>query len=213
MPRLTCRIIAIAATLVLLLAGCSEQDSPSTSVAAAGTTEAASTLPPPSETAPDALTDRIEQIQQQVTAWMDATELEVAQEAAEGARNLVVGPDGPGYGDTTGDGTITGQAEIGLLPGLTGEAGIAQDAESTQCVQRDVLGGSWENPQERWRILEDAIASWSTTNNPFPTLPSHPQRVVGWATLTLEAAELTQATEFAGHAQLHVNVSRRAVDC
>ncbi len=157
--------------------------------------------------------ERLDALQEQVSAWAAATDLQQAQEAAEGARNLVVGPDGPYYGDATDDGQLTGASDTGMLPGLGGQGGIALAPGANQCVVDDVLGGSWEDPQQRWDILETAIAEWSTTSNPFPTLPSHPQRVVGWATLTLQTDDLQQAIEFAGHAQLHVDVSRRAYAC
>lgn len=156
---------------------------------------------------------RLDALQEQVSAWAAATDLPQAQEAAEGARNLIVGPDGPYYGDATDDGQIVGASNTGLLPGLDGQDGIASAARDNQCVVDDVLGGSWEDPQRRWDILDTAVAEWSTTSNPFPTLPSHPQRVVGWATLTLETDDLQHAIEFAGHARLHVDVSRRAYDC
>lgn len=157
--------------------------------------------------------DRIDALQTKVSTWANATDLRQAQEAAEGARNLVVGPDGPYYGDATDDGQVSGQSDRGLLPGLDGQDGIASTATDNQCVVDDVLGGSWEDPRQRWDILDNAIAGWSPTSNPFPTLPSHPQRVVGWATLTLQTDDLQQAIEFAGHAQLHVDVSRQAYDC
>ena len=66
----------------------------------------------------------------------------------------------------------------------------------------------------RWSSLESAIAAWTPSNNTFPALPSHPQRIVGWASLALATAELAAALEYGGHASLHVDVARRAVtDC
>ena len=45
------------------------------------------------------------------------------------------------------------------------------------------------------------------------TLPSHSVRVVGWTTSTLATDSLDAAHEYAGHAQLHVNISRAVLDC
>ncbi|MGI9017277.1 MAG: hypothetical protein ACR2HR_09280 [Euzebya sp.] len=157
-------------------------------------------------------------LQTNVADWAQADDLTAAQEAAEGARNVVVGPFGPGYGDTTGDGIITGENSEGLLPGLDSatvldHAGLVQAAPTNDCIDADVLGGSWQDPQQRWDVLQNAIDQWSPTNNPFPSLPSHLQRIVGWATLTLESQDLDQAHEFAGHAQLHVDVTTAAYAC
>ena len=56
--------------------------------------------------------------------------------------------------------------------------------------------------------------SIAPTNNTFPVLPSHPQRIVGWASLTLAATELASALEYGGHGHLHIQISMRAVsDC
>ena len=139
--------------------------------------------------------------------------LPAAQRAAEEARNLTVGPSGPSYADANRDGTVDGASAIGLLPGLGGEPGLAT-ATAGPCVERDVLGGSWADPAARWSSLESAIAAWTPSNNTFPALPSHPQRIVGWASLALATAELAAALEYGGHASLHVDVARRAVtDC
>ncbi len=139
--------------------------------------------------------------------------MRTAHARAEEARNLVVGEHGPYFGDGDGNGTVEGASERGLLPGLRGEPGIAVAADGA-CVIRDVLGGDWDDPAVRWAVLDTAINAWTQANNPFPSLHSHPQRIVGWATLTLATEQLAEATEFGGHAQLHVDVSRRAVaDC
>jgi len=76
----------------------------------------------------------------------------------------------------------------------------------------DVLGGSWADPSGRWQEVRTRVAAWSQTNNTFPALPSHPQRVVGWASLTLAAPTLELAREYAGHAQLHVRITREALN-
>ena len=102
---------------------------------------------------------------------------------------------------------------IGLRPGLGGEPGLAT-AAAGPCVERDVLGGSWADPTARWSVLASAIEAWTPSNNTFPALPSHAQRIVGWATLTLATNELATALEYGGHAQLHIDVSKQALtDC
>ena len=81
------------------------------------------------------------------------------------------------------------------------------------CIERDVLGGEWVDPASRWAEMLAAIDAWQPGNNTMPTLASHPMRVVGWATFTLNSDALEEAHEYAGHADLHVNISRRALDC
>lgn len=160
---------------------------------------------------------RLDEIAAAVADWSDATTIEDAHTAAEAARNLVVGPAGPGYGDTDGDGTVAGETDTGLLPSSDGVdpglALIAVEAGAPECVLDDVLGGPWEDPGARWDTMADAIAAWTPSGNTMPSLPSHPQRIVGWATFTLESGDLAEAHEFAGHADLHVGVSRNAFDC
>ncbi len=146
-----------------------------------------------------------------VDRWRSAADLATAHRAAEEARNLVVGPRGPSYGDADGDGTVGGASAIGLLPGPGGEPGLAT-AGAGPCVERDVLGGSWADPAARWSILESAVAAWTPSHNTFPALPSHPQRIVGWASLALAAADHAPAVEYGGHARLHVDVALRALD-
>ena len=157
-----------------------------------------------------ALAARLTQIDEAINSWQSSPDLAAARVFAETARNLVVGPDGPYYGDADGDGTIEGASERGLLPGVDGQSGIATEAFGV-CVTRDVLGGSWADPQARWAELDDKITAWSPKNNPFPTLASHPQRIVGWATLAIDAATLEEALEYAGHAHLHIDVAQQAV--
>ena len=162
---------------------------------------------------PGLLEARLNAIDGAVGRWRSATDLAAAQRAAEEARNLVVGPHGPTYGDADDSGTVDGASAIGLLPGLGGEPGLAT-AATGPCVERDVLGGSWADPAARWSILEAAISAWTPSNNTFPALPSHPQRIVGWATLSLVTAELPTVLEYGGHAQLHIDVALQAVsDC
>lgn len=103
-----------------------------------------------------------------------------------------------------------GQDPRGLLPGLTGQPGLGLPASS--CVEQDVLGGSFLDASGRWDTLRAAIGEWSPGNNTFPSLPSHPQRVVGWASLTLATEDLDLAHEYSGHAGLHVDITRDALD-
>ncbi|GAA1694878.1 hypothetical protein GCM10009808_09960 [Microbacterium sediminicola] len=160
---------------------------------------------------PAALEERLVALDDAVTQWQQAMDLPDALRAAEAARNLVVGPDNALYGDADGDGTVSGENGEGLLPGETGAPGLAQEYVNA-CVERDVLGGSWQDPQARWDEFDEVLAAWSPAGNTMPQLASHPQRVVGWATLTLaEGTDLDTAHEFAGHARLHVDVTDAAV--
>jgi hypothetical protein len=191
--------VAIVATLI----GCGA------SGAAGSARSSAST----SAIATSALGERLSAIDQAIERWRAATDLADVHQAAEEARNLVVGPDGPDYGDADGDGNVSGANDAGLLPGLDGQPGIAQEIDGA-CIDRDVLGGSWDDARERWTVLETAIADWSPTNNTFPSLPSHPQRIVGWSTLALASSDLATAVEYGGHAHLHIDISNAAVtDC
>ncbi len=185
-------------------------------VGCGSTRQSPGTTSPPGPITPEdpgQLEARLSAIDDAVERWRSASDLPAARRAAEEARNLTVGPHGPSYGDTDGNGTIDGASAIGLLPGLGGEPGLATAAAGA-CVERDVLGGSWADPAARWSSLESAIAAWTPSNNTFPALPSHPQRIVGWATLALATSELAAALEYGGHAHLHIDVAIRAVtDC
>jgi hypothetical protein len=190
--------VSTAATLIML----------ATAVAACGA-GVSSPSAVSSPAAGNALTMRLVAIDDAVNDWRSASDLATARAAAEEARNLVVGPAGPYYGDGDGDGMIEGESEIGLLPGLGGEPGLAAPTAG-DCVVRDVLGGSWSEPGERWAILETAIDDWSDLDNTFPALPSHPQRIVGWATLALASTDVAAAREYGGHAHLHIDIAMRA---
>jgi len=157
---------------------------------------------------------RVDEIAAHVTAWQDAESLDEATSEAEAAANLVVGPRGPGYGDRNGDGTVSGETDRGLLTGLDGTPGlVVQALGDAACVERDVLGGSWDDPRSRWKQLDDVLATWASSNNTMPRLASHPMRIVGWATLS-QTASLDDALEYAGHAQLHVDVTEQSLaDC
>jgi hypothetical protein len=158
--------------------------------------------------------ERLDLIDEAVAAWGSAATLDAARAAAERAANLVVGPGGPGYGDRNGDGQIGGEVSAGLLAGLDGSPpGLASALAGNECVVRDVLGGSWEDPGAEWDRMLTAIDAWRSDNNTMPSLPSHPMRIVGWASFTLATDSLELAQEYAGHAKLHVDISRRALDC
>ncbi len=152
---------------------------------------------------------RLALIENAIGRWRQAANLAQAKSAAEEARNLVVGAAGSYYGDADRDGVIRGESKSGLLPGLRGEDGVAQPGDG-DCVVRDILGGSWNEPSKRWSVLDAAIKSWTPSRNTFPALPSHPQRIVGWATLALSTNSLDTAKEYGGHAQLHIDVSTKA---
>lgn len=196
------------------LSACSRQDEPPAPSApqlqlARGPSQGEASRPL-SNPAPQSALERLDQIAGEVSAWRAALNLAKAKRHAEAARNLIVGPAGPGYGDADGDGRVSGANAIGLLPGMGGRAALAVPA-ANPCVTRDLLGGSWENPARRWAILQAKIAAWRPGNNTFPTLPSHAQRIVGWATLALRSSDLATAREYAAHAKLHVDVSRTSV--
>lgn len=157
------------------------------------------------------LRSRLAALDRAVGRWQAASTLHAAHRSAEEARNLVVGASGPFYGDSNGDGRIAGTSAIGILPGLKGEAGLA-GPDDNACVVADVLGGSWQQPAKRWSQLQSAISRWSASGNTFPSLPSHAQRVVGWASLTLKSDSLADAHGYAKHARLHVDISVRAAN-
>jgi hypothetical protein len=149
-----------------------------------------------------------------VAAWRNSLFIDDAYVEAETAANLIVGPNGPDYGDRNGDGTIDGETEAGILSGLDGTpVGIAETLEPNECIDRDVLGGSWTDPAAEWDKMIVAIDEWQPDNNTMPTLDSHPMRIVGWATFTLETDSLGDAHEYADHAKSHVDVSLDALDC
>ena len=70
------------------------------------------------ETAKILVAERIDAIDAAVSDWRAASSLAAARASAETAANLVVGPNGPGYGDRDGDGVVGGDTSTGLLPGL-----------------------------------------------------------------------------------------------
>lgn len=194
------RVFVSSAVLMMLIGSCSPASVP---------------LTPSSNAENDAaLVSRVEELSESVQAWADSETIEDAHVWAEAAVNLVVGPNGPGYGDGNSDGSIAGGSDAGLLPGLDGTpAGLASSLGSNPCIARDVLGGDWSDPEQRWATMSAAIDAWAPDNNTMPGLPSHPMRIVGWGTFTLETDELDLAHEYASHAGLHVDVTERALDC
>ena len=158
--------------------------------------------------------ERIVTIHDAVAMWENADTLTEAQAAAEAAANLVVGSGGPDFGDRDGNGSIDGDTTFGVLPGLDGTpTGLANALSDNDCIVADVLGGSWSDPAARWAEMQSAIDAWTPDNNTMPSLDSHPMRVVGWASFTLATDSLEAAHEYAGHAELHVDVSSAALDC
>lgn len=157
---------------------------------------------------------RVEMIESAVGRWRDAPDLDTARAAAEEAANLVVGPDGPDFGDRDGNGTVEGDVDVGLLTGATDAAsGLATEVRGVGCVDSDVLGATAGDVDEGWMAMSTAIANWTPSNNTMPSLASHPQRIVGWATFTQSASDLDLVEEYAGFAQLHVDVTRAAPTC
>lgn len=207
MPRLF-------ACIAVLAAACSATTEQNDSAAPGPATQAVEPAPATNQGIGDSgetAGERLERIGQRVSVWQAASDLSAARREAEAVRNLIVGPNGPGYGDSDGDGSISGASSIGLLPGSKGDEALALPAANA-CVTRDLLGGSWDQPEQRWSILKSKIDQWRPGNNTFPSLPSHAQRIVGWATLTLAADDPATARDYAGHAQIHVEVARRALD-
>jgi len=197
---------AALVVVTALLAACGDGGGPSTDDASAASVE--------SDAAEAAVRERIDAIEDAVAVWRGATDVAAARAAAEEAANLIVGPNGPGYGDRDGDGVVTGETDAGLLVGVDGTPdGIADPLASNECVARDVLAGTVDDPAAAWSEMESAIAAWTPGRNTMPSLASHPMRIVGWATFTIAGDDLDLAHEYAGHAQLHVDVSRDALDC
>jgi hypothetical protein len=208
-------LAALIAVLPLLaLAACSEADDGGSESTATPTTadEAEGNIDAGAATV--TYRERIDAIDEAVKVWRRASSIEEAHAAAEAAANLIVGSGGPGYGDRDGSGGIEGETERGVLPGLDGSPiGLANALDGNECIVADVLGGGWDEPEHRWNTMLTAIDEWRPDRNTMPSLPSHPMRVVGWATFTLASDSLDEAHEYAGHAQLHVNISLDALNC
>ena len=75
----------------------------------------------------------------------------------------------PGYGDRNGDGTIDGTTDAGLLPGLDGDPdGLANSLAYNSCIERDVLGGPWDDPSARWTEMTSATRRDTRDGNGAP---------------------------------------------
>ena len=87
------RLVIAAAAVVLVVSACS----------GASTTADIGTTGPPSTVVNDQsgalLVERLVAIDEAVTTWRNAATMGEAHAAAEAAANLVVDPNGPGYGD------------------------------------------------------------------------------------------------------------------
>lgn len=210
-------IVGVAVVVALAAASCGS-DEPSTSVAETATPATSPATPASGDSASTvddaAFVSDMAAIQSAVTAWGDATSIDDATVAAETAANLVVGPNGPGYGDRNADGVVSGETDVGLLSGIDGTPeGIAVPLATNECMTRDVLGATADDVAAGWAEMDAAIAAWTPDNNTMPSLASHPMRIVGWATFTIASDSLDVAHEYAGHAQLHVDVALDALDC
>ncbi len=196
------RLFAVVVAALLVAGGCGGDDS------------AFDDLPSATADAESDLRGRLDELQRAVTDWTGASTIEEAHAAAETAANLVVGPNGPGFGDRDGNGSVEGETAVGLLSGFDDTpTGIAAAAASSECLGRDVLGSTAGDANAGWSEMEAAIEAWRPNNNTMPSLASHPMRIVGWATFTQASTSLEEAHEYAGHAQLHVDVALAALDC
>lgn len=212
MSVMTTRIWVAAAAIGLAACGGAATTATAHGTATSTPTEVLGTMAADDDAASLAL--RMDLVGEAVAAWRQASSMREARASAEAAANLIVGPNGPGYGDRDGDGTVAGEVSTGVLPGLDGTPeGLAIPLTANGCIKRDVLGGSWTHPEVEWETMSAAIDAWRPDNNTMPTLPSHPMRVVGWATFTLDSDSLDDAHEYAGHASLHVDISVRALGC
>jgi hypothetical protein len=103
--------------IVALASGCGGDGDAST-----GETAENGATPDDSSTDVDeaAMRSRLDEIAAQVAVWRTSDDLAEVRSASEAAANLIVGPQGPGYGDRDGDGSVSGENDQGLLPGLDG---------------------------------------------------------------------------------------------
>lgn len=201
-PRVHARPILIAALPLLLVAA----------LAACGDDDAAES----SDLAAFSLDERLLRMEIPVASWQGAEDVAEAHASAEAAANLVVGTEGPGYGDRDGDGVIEDEDvdEFGVLPGLDGTPpGLAELVVDNECVEADVLGGSWDDPAARWAELDAAIENWSPENDTISTLASQPMQIVGWATLAISTDVLDEARAFGSLAAANLETSLDAGDC
>jgi len=161
------------------------------------------------------LKERLFRAEIPVTNWGRAADLAEAHASAEAAANLMTGSKGWEYGDRDGNGVIEDEdvGEFGVLPGLDGNpAGLAAPVDN-ECVEADVLGGSWDDPAGRWAELETALEAWTPENDTISALASQPMQVVGWATLAISTDVLDEARDFGDLATVNVEASIEAADC
>lgn len=189
--------LVVALLLVVVAAGCGDDSAPGESEDVAAFTLRVQLL-----TADNA-----------VTVWGRATSIEEAHAAAEAAANLIVGSGGPDYGDRDGNGNVDGETDFGVLPGLDGTPAALAALVDNECIEADVLGGSWDDPAARWAELDAAIAAWGPDNNTIPDVASNPMRIVGWATLAQATDSLEEAREFGTRAKTNITLSIAAIDC
>ena len=206
------RTLNLTTTIVLApmaLVSCGSQERSRPDPRAIGMAQTAPARPP--QPSAETLNARLQALDRAVKRWQAASRLHVAHEAAEETRNLIVGPSGPYYRDANGDGKFAGANTVGILPGLKGGTSLARPDDNA-CVIADIRGGSWQEPAKRWSQLQSAISRWTPFRNTFPSLPSHVQRVVGWATLTLKSDSLVEVRAHAKHARLHVDIALLALN-
>ena len=147
------------------------------------------------------------------TVWGRAESLAEARAAAEAAANLIVGSGGPDYGDRDGNGTVDGESEFGVLPGLDGTPPGLAELVDNECIEADVLGGSWDDPAARWGELQSKVDAWAPDNNTIPDLASNPMRIVAWANLTQATDSLDEARDLGSRAKSNIALSLAAIDC
>lgn len=200
-PRVHAKPILLATVPLLFvasLAGCGDDDAEESSDVAAFSLE-----------------ERLLRIEIPVTLWGRAEDLAETHAAAEAAANLVVGSEGAGYGDRDGDGVVEDEDvdEFGVLPGLDGTPPGLAELVDNDCVEADVLGGSWDDPAARWAELDAAVEAWSPENDTISALASHPMQIVAWATLAISTDAVDEAHDFGELAATNLETSLEAVDC
>jgi len=200
-PRVHAKSILLAATPLLFIAtlgSCGDDDAGESSDVAAFS-----------------LDERLLRIEIPVSSWARAEDVAEAHAAAEAAANLVVGTEGPGYGDLDGDGVIEDEDvdEFGVVPGLDGTPPGLAELVDNECVEADVLGGSWDDPAARWAELDAAVEAWSPENNTIAALASNPMQIVAWARLATSTDALDEARDFGNLAASNLETSLEAVEC
>ncbi len=146
-------MITLLVSLGLMACGSPEPTTPYLAPSGLAQPAPAEPQPQPQQPSTESLTNRLEALDRAVARWQGASTLRSAHEAAEEARNLVVGSSGPFYGDANGDGRISGASSLGILPGLKGERSLAR-RDDNACVVADVLG--WQLARTRKALVEAA---------------------------------------------------------